>query len=223
MAIQRFNAVGGYSTGLTATAVIDAIGNITGVSGSFTGTLTGITGNFSGLLSASNGISASTLTVSGGATFSGNLKTSGSLTTLGDSDSTGVTAYSNDQVNIVGNLHQYTQNISLGGSTSGTIAVFGAGNHIKVVVNCYASVFASFSIKTHTFIINTSYSDSGVTSFDYTESIVGSSWPGVVFTLSNVSGGFAQVMKITASTPALVKFQSNFYFDTSIVYIGGPS
>lgn len=35
MAIQRFNAVGGYSTGLTATAVIDALGNITGVGATF--------------------------------------------------------------------------------------------------------------------------------------------------------------------------------------------
>ena len=37
MTIQRFNAVGGYSTGLTATAVIDAIGNITGVGATFSG------------------------------------------------------------------------------------------------------------------------------------------------------------------------------------------
>ena len=37
MTIQRFNAVGGYSTGLTATAVIDALGNITGVGATFSG------------------------------------------------------------------------------------------------------------------------------------------------------------------------------------------
>ena len=40
MAIQRFNAVGGYSTGITATAVIDAIGNITGVGATFSGAVT---------------------------------------------------------------------------------------------------------------------------------------------------------------------------------------
>ena len=39
MAIQRFNAVGGYSTGITGTAVIDAIGNITGVGATFSGSV----------------------------------------------------------------------------------------------------------------------------------------------------------------------------------------
>jgi hypothetical protein len=53
MAIQRFNAVGGYSTGITATAVIDDLGNITGVGATF-----------SGLIRANAGISAS-----GGITF----------------------------------------------------------------------------------------------------------------------------------------------------------
>ena len=217
-------------SGSTGAVTITNTGGQTfnGLTGAVTGVTVGGTNVFTALNTFNAGISASGgVTLAGTltgvtATFSGNLKTSGSLTTLGDSDSTGVTAYSNDQVNIVGNLHQYTQNIPLSGSTSGTIAVFGPGHHIKVVVNCYASVFASYASKTHTFIINTSYFDSGVTDFEYTESIVGSSWPGVVFTLSQVSNGFSQVMKITASTPALVKFQSNFYFDTSIVYIGGP-
>ena len=54
MAIQRFNAVGGYSTGITATAVIDPIGNITGVGATF-----------SGLIRANAGISASGITVGG--------------------------------------------------------------------------------------------------------------------------------------------------------------
>jgi hypothetical protein len=54
MAIQRFNAVGGYSTGITATAVIDSLGNITGVGATF-----------SGLIRADAGISASGITVGG--------------------------------------------------------------------------------------------------------------------------------------------------------------
>lgn len=63
MAIQRFNAVGGYSTGITATAVIDSLGNITGVGATFTG-----------LIRANAGISASNITtdylvVAGGSTF----------------------------------------------------------------------------------------------------------------------------------------------------------
>lgn len=52
MAIQIFNAVGGYSTGITGTAVIDVIGNITGVGATF-----------SGLILANAGISASGITV----------------------------------------------------------------------------------------------------------------------------------------------------------------
>lgn len=54
MAIQRFNAVGGYSTGITGTDVIDSIGNITGVGATF-----------SGLIRANAGISASGITVGG--------------------------------------------------------------------------------------------------------------------------------------------------------------
>jgi len=64
MALIPTNSVGGYSTGLTMTAVIDATGNITGVSGSFTGNFSGATGSFSRLLTASAGISAA------GGTFS---------------------------------------------------------------------------------------------------------------------------------------------------------
>jgi hypothetical protein len=66
MAIQRFNAVGGYSTGLTATAVIDAIGNITGVGATFSGNVAMTsTSSHTGLASFSGGLSAA-----GGITFS---------------------------------------------------------------------------------------------------------------------------------------------------------
>ena len=67
MALIPTNSVGGYSTGLTMTAVIDATGNITGVSGSFTGDFSGATGSFSKLLTLSNGLSAA-----GGVTLAGN-------------------------------------------------------------------------------------------------------------------------------------------------------
>ena len=66
MALIPTNSVGGFSTGLTMTNVIDSAGNISGVAGTFTGTLAGATGSFSKLLTASAGLSAS-----GGATFSG--------------------------------------------------------------------------------------------------------------------------------------------------------
>ena len=58
MPLLPFNSVGGYSTGITATAVIDVLGNITGVGATF-----------SGLIRANAGISAS-----GGVTFAGTLQ-----------------------------------------------------------------------------------------------------------------------------------------------------
>jgi hypothetical protein len=64
MAVVSYNSVGGYSTGLTMTTVIDATANITGVGATFTGTFSGATGSFSRLLTASAGISASGITVS---------------------------------------------------------------------------------------------------------------------------------------------------------------
>ena len=76
MALIPTNSVGGYSTGLTMTNVIDAAGNITAVAGTFTGNFSGATGSFSKLLTASAGLSASALTVAGGATFSGNVSAS---------------------------------------------------------------------------------------------------------------------------------------------------
>lgn len=56
MPVVSYNSVGGYSTGLTMTGVIDSLGNITGVGATF-----------SGLIRANAGISAS------GATFAGNV------------------------------------------------------------------------------------------------------------------------------------------------------
>jgi hypothetical protein len=66
MAIQRFNAVGGYSTGITATAVIDSLGNITGVSGSFSGYVSGSTGFLFGPTSAFLQFIPATSVVNGG-------------------------------------------------------------------------------------------------------------------------------------------------------------
>jgi hypothetical protein len=69
MALIPMNSVGGYSTGLTMTTVIDATANITGVGATFTGTFSGATGSFSRLLTASAGISASGVTLSGSIGF----------------------------------------------------------------------------------------------------------------------------------------------------------
>jgi len=67
MALIPMNSVGGYSTGLTMTAVIDALGNITGVTGSFTRTLTGTTASFTGLVSSTVGFSGSATNLVGNA------------------------------------------------------------------------------------------------------------------------------------------------------------
>jgi hypothetical protein len=86
MGVVSYNSVGGFSTGLTMTSVIDALGNITVVGATFSGliranagisaaggvtlagTLQGTTANFTGLLSASAGISAAGTTA---ASFNG--------------------------------------------------------------------------------------------------------------------------------------------------------
>ena len=65
MALIPMNSVGGYSTGLTMTSVIDALGNITGVTGTFTKTLTGTTATFTGLVSSTVGFSGPATNITG--------------------------------------------------------------------------------------------------------------------------------------------------------------
>jgi hypothetical protein len=65
MALIPTNSVGGFSTGLTMTSVIDDLGNITGVTGTFTKTLTGTTANFTGLVSSTVGFSGSGTNITG--------------------------------------------------------------------------------------------------------------------------------------------------------------
>ena len=227
MAIQRFNAVGGYSTGITGTGVIDAIGNITGVSGSFTGTLTGITGNFSGLLSASNGISASALTVSGGVTFSGNAY-------LGDS-ATGVTAESNDYVMMMGGTGSaafksgfYQTYKVLAGSTTGVICVSPAfnsnttrGSSTLEITISYTTLVAGpvYTIPiVHKIIIPLIFSyDDLLLPGDYTESIVKGdpAYPLLTFTIGT-EGGYSNRLTISTTTPAGVKFTSGWGFRTTV-------
>ena len=200
-----YNSVGGFSTGLTMTGVIDSLGNITGVSATFSGLIRANAG-----ISAAGGVTLAGTLKGVTATFSGNLTTTGSLTTLGDSNDTGITAYSNDQVIIVGNNYQYALK-SLGGSTSGIIVTFSGGQNIEAIVNYWQSGYNNVTGNSHTFIINAIDGEFGISSFDYTESILGSNGS-VVFTLTSVDS----VIKITATTPALGKFYSAFQFKTSI-------
>ena len=116
MAIQRFNAVGGYSTGLTATAVIDATGNITGVSGSFTGNFSGATGSFSKLLTASAGITTAFIYASTGSTFGGTLRVNGGATFDGRVDLVGI-------LDVAG-VSRFAAGVTFAGTLQGTTGSF---------------------------------------------------------------------------------------------------
>jgi len=120
MAIQRFNAVGGYSTGLTMTGVIDSLGNITAVGATF-----------SGLIRANAGISAA-----GGVTFSGNISAPNIVTSVNGATGS-VTTYAGTTGNIQfrygsgvtatsyfslaqGELDEITDIFTISGPTSGS-------------------------------------------------------------------------------------------------------
>jgi hypothetical protein len=122
-----YNSVGGFSTGLTMTNVIDSTGNITGVGATF-----------SGLIRANAGISAS------GATFSGNISAPNIVTSVNGATGS-VTTYAGTTGNIqfrygsgvtatnyfgltVGNLGQITDILTLSGATVGFDAYFNGNN-----------------------------------------------------------------------------------------------
>ena len=201
-----------------------------GLTGAVTGVTVGGTNVFTALNTFNAGISASGgVTLAGTltgvtATFSGNLTTTGitgSITSLLDSVSAnvGITSSSNNQVYILNNTYQnaYKQ---LGGSTSGVIATFPAGPHIKAVVNTSSVQFGVVGSATRIFIINCNTNDPGPVTFYYTESILGVSSLSIVLTVSSIVLGSTGVVQITASTPALGKGASNFHFNTSISYLG---
>ena len=208
----------------------DYVISFNGLTGAVTGVTVGGTNVFTALNSFNAGISASGgVTFSGTlkgvtATFSGNLTTTGitgSITSLLDSVSAnvGITSSSNNQVYILNNTYQnaYKQ---LGGSTSGVIATFPAGPHIKAVVNTSAVQFGAVTSATRIFIINCNTNDPGPVTFYYTESILGVSSLSIGLTVSSIVISSTGVVQITASTPALGKGASNFHFNTSISYLG---
>ena len=122
-----YNSVGGFSTGLTMTGVIDSLGNITGVGATF-----------SGLIRANAGISAS------GATFSGNISAPNIVTSVNGATGS-VTTYAGTTGNIQfrygsgitatnyfdlaeGNLNQITDVLTLSGATVGFDAYYNGNN-----------------------------------------------------------------------------------------------
>jgi hypothetical protein len=83
MPLLPFNSVGGYSTGITATAVIDVLGNITGVGATFSGLIRANAGiSASGATLSSNTIipSGSTLIVNGNFVANGNVNLGDAVT-----------------------------------------------------------------------------------------------------------------------------------------------
>jgi hypothetical protein len=133
MAIQRFNAVGGYSTGLTATAVIDDTGNITGVGATFTGTFSGATGSFSKLLTLSGGLSAA-----GGITFS-------SAIVLPINAAPAITIGTHSTRNLILSCVDSAGLIEVGGNTSASLTVRQASGGAVVIGggmgNAYLSIY----------------------------------------------------------------------------------
>lgn len=117
MALIPTNSVGGYSTGLTMTSVIDAVGNITAVAGTFTGTFSGATGSFSRLLTASAGISAA-----GGVTFSGNISAPNIVNTV-NGFTGGITFAASTGITFTASAGTITLSTT-GGSVSKTYAVY---------------------------------------------------------------------------------------------------
>ena len=145
-----YNSVGGFSTGLTMTGVIDDIGNITGAGATFSGliranagisaaggvtlagTLQGTTATFTGILKATSGISASTLVVEGGSSFGAavdhifGLSNRGLKINAGKGNSE-ILTYGNDDLSVNalggnGTLNLFGGNVTVGddGNNNGT-------------------------------------------------------------------------------------------------------
>ena len=108
MALIPFNSVGGYSTGITGTAVIDANGNITGVGATFSSLV-----RFNaGISSAGATLSANTIIPSGSTlTVNGNFVANGNVN-LGDATT--------DSITVAGLLSANSGISAAGGTFSGT-------------------------------------------------------------------------------------------------------
>jgi hypothetical protein len=207
---------------LTTSAGISAAGGVT-----LAGNFSGATGSFSRLLTASAGISASALTVSGGATFSGNVY-------LGDA-ATGVTADSNDFVRIlagtnsyglwngVAGIYQSRKNLSA--STSGVICAtpeIYAANYTTVELMVeYAENLAFYggaAWASHKFVINVSSDEEygGILTLSYTESIIKTGSIATVPFIVDASD-LGNRIEVTATVPAnSSKSYSGWRFKTTM-------
>jgi hypothetical protein len=199
----------------------DYVISFNGLTGAVTGVTVGGTNVFTSLNSFNAGISASTLTVSGGATFSGNVS-------LGDFP-TGVTAESNDYVRILNTgANNYRSGIyrsykTLTASTSGVVCVTPADinntvNTFEVTLEYYQTGYTT-TTAVHKFWIVVTYDNTGaISAFDYTESIVKGSFAVLVpFTISFPAPYTS--LAITAAAPANTgKFSGWAFLSTVRVY-----
>ena len=202
------------------------VASFNGRTGAVTGASLGAN-TFTELNTFNAGVSASALTVSGGATFSGNVY-------LGDS-ATGVTAESNDFVRILGGTGSaafksgfYQTYKVLAGSTTGVICAtpeFNSNNTsgsstLEITIS-YTHLVAGPVYTTpivHKIIIPLIFSYDGLLVLgDYTESIVKGD-PGyapLTFTIGT-EGSYYNRLKISTTTPADAKFTSGRGFRTTV-------
>jgi hypothetical protein len=220
---STFISVSGSTGSVTITNT--GVQTFNGLTGAVTGVTVGGTNVFTSLNSFNAGVSASALTVSGGATFSGNVY-------LGDS-ATGVTAESNDYVMMMGGTGSaafksgfYQTYKVLAGSTTGVICITPTINNISTTATNtleitiqYANLIAgpaATSPIVHKLLvpIGFGYTDTLLLN-DYTESIVrySSSSSPLSFTLSHL--GDARVT-ISTTTTADPKFYSGWGFRTTV-------
>jgi hypothetical protein len=231
----RTGAVQGVSAAVAGTgiSVSGATGAVTitntgvqtfnGLTGAVTGVTVGGANTFTALNSFNAGISASTLTVAGGVTFSGNVY-------LGDA-ATGVTADSNDVVNILGGTSYksgfYQTYKLLAQNTSGVICVTPplnnlastASNTLEITIQ-YTNLIAGPSNSlpfVHKLLVPIAYLYNDTLLLgNYTESIVryDSTYTPLSFTLSTSGDS-----RVTISTTTFFnngKFYSNFGFRTTV-------
>ncbi len=204
-----------------------AVSSFNGLTGAVTGVTVGGANTFTELNSFNAGVSASALTVSGGATFSGNVY-------LGDS-ATGVTAESNDFVRILGGTGSaafksgfYQTYKVLAGSTTGVICATPefnsnttSGSSTLEITISYTHLVAGPVYTTpivHKIIIPLIFSYDGLIVLgDYTESIVkgDSGYSPLTFTIGT-EGGYYNRLKISTTTPADAKFTSGRGFRTTV-------
>ena len=119
MPLVSYNSVGGFSTGLTMTGVIDSLGNITGVGATF-----------SGLIRANAGISASGATFSGAVNIPLNTAPALKIGTHGTKD---LVLSSTDGAGLIEQGGAGSATLQISQASGGTVRVGGTTNFVSVV------------------------------------------------------------------------------------------